>query len=646
MILFMLSCAALMTAATSAHAQENGFFFMERPKLGLGTSYEFEDETLKTPEAETKTTTHDFLETATIRTGGWLYHPNLMEYRFTFMPEWRQEIFEQSHTERRDTSVMAYDARATLLKRKPFSMDFFAYRNTRRLDLSTVQDTDFDNETWGTRLNFTNPTLPASIGFSSQKSSQSGFYGWDEDRNELQVDVRHNAGNSVTQLEMLYDDADRTTRTLYDSTDISSNALNTELTNTLFFTDDNRVRLDSLFYNNRAEYADADSDIWSASENLFWTHSRSLLTRYSINYNRNDFDSFVNEETALRAGLTHRLYDRLTTDLGGEAAFTDFSGGSEDLYRSNLGFTYNRPIPWGNVELGAGYTYDLTQRSGDQDIISTQEPHVLKIGEETLLREENILRQSILVTSITGATVYAENIDYRIQEIGPDVSISRSLLGSIADGQEVLIRYSYRIDASVDDARFGQDYRFDLDLWSFFYLTLAHGRLNQNVISGESLYDPIDDTRNSVRIRFDTDWTETQFFYEDQDRSNGNSIITRSVRQLINFRPLRNFYFNFSGDYGNRDFPDIDESEDFYSLGTNIGWTPRWWCTFSMVGLWDRVSGDHQDMVYTEIAPTVQLAYGVWTGTLSYRLGNQEDKKNGDSYRQQRIYLGITRSLW
>jgi len=608
-------------------ARAEGFFFIERPKLGLSTSYEFEEEKRTLPETETKTISHDMIEKATIDTKGWLYHENLMEYRFSFQPEWRQEKFEypdtqsdESPTNRRNSYILGYDTGAKLLKKKALSLDVFANRKTRQLDLSYIEDTDIESKTWGTRLNFTNSVLPASVGFTRRQASQTGFYNSDEDRDEVQVKVRHNIRKSVTELYILSDDTRRTTRTDTNFSNIESNTTNTELTNTFFFTGDEHLRLDSLLYLIQAEYDDVDIDTRLLSENFFWTHNKHLLTQYAFNYNRREVDDVDTEEKAFNAMLTHRLGETLTTNAGAGAAFSDFAEGSEDRYRGDLGFIYRHPIAWGSVELGAACDYAMTNRNGTGNIIPTDERHILRIGEEAVLKNETVVIESIVVTDTTGAIVYTKNIDYLVSEIGTEVRIRRSLLGAIADGQEVIVRYSYKIEAGYDDARFGQDYRIDVALWSFMYLNYTHRRLDQSIRDGEPPPNRADDTYNRARIRFDTGWWETRFEYEKQDRKSGSSTETKSISQLINLRTFRSLSVNFSAHYGRREYTDTHDKETFYTVGSEVSWTPEWWCTFTLVGLRNKISGDLQDMIYSEIAPKILLRYGVWTASVISRL--------------------------
>jgi hypothetical protein len=651
-IIFILLWFVFQPAVPQLYARDDGVFFIERPKLGLGGYYKLEYEERTTPNLKTKSTNQKFREKVTIETNGWIYHPNLTEFHLTLEPELQQETFRKNQvaatpTEsyRKDTSILAYDVGATLLKHKPVSLNIFANRKTGQIDFSNTPDSDIKSDTLGTRLHFNNPTLPVTIALIHRKFNETGFYQKEEDRDEAQIRIRHNAKKSVTHLNMLYYNTE-TTNTTFETTDISSKTMSTELTNAYFITDDNRVRLDSQIYNMRADYNSLDQNTWILSENLFWAHSKNLLTRYRADYNRREFSGFVNQETRLSAGLTHHLHDRLTTDLGAAAVFNKFDGGSEDLYKSNLSFIYRRPIDWGSIQLGAAYDYGITNRSGTEKIIPTEERLTLTTGTETFLNKENVDLGSIVVTDITGATVYTENIDYQVTMVGPNVSISRTLLGAIANGQQVNVHYSYQINEPYDDSRFGQKYRLSLALWSFLHLAYSHARIDQNILSGESPNDPLHDRSNTVRIGLVKKWSDTEFLYDNQDRTNGNSSITRSITQRINLRPARNYFLNLTGNIGDRDFTDLDEKERFYSFGSRVGWTPKPWCNLSLIYVRNKISGDRRDEIDSEFATTAQLIYGIWTGSVSYRLRDQDDQQNGNRLWRQELIIQFTRHLW
>jgi len=90
----------------------------------------------------------------------------------------------------------------------------------------------------------------------------------------------------------------------------------------------------------------------------------------------------------------------------------------------------------------------------------------------------------------------------------------------------------------------------------------------------------------------------------------------------------------------------LNEEERFYSLGTSIGWTPKSWCNLSLICLRNNISGDHRDELNTEYATTVKLRYGIWTGSVSYRLRDQDDKHYGNSLWRQELIFRLTRHLW
>ena len=134
--------------------------------------------------------------------------------------------------------------------------------------------------------------------------------------------------------------------------------------------------------------------------------------------------------------------------------------------------------------------------------------------------------------------------------------------------------------------------------------------------------------------------------YDQQDRSNGNSSITRSINQRFNLKLARTFFVTLFGNIGDREFPDLDEDEQFYSVGSSVSWTPRQWCYFSLNYLRNNVSGDRRDELDSEVATSIKLRYGIWTGGFTYRLRDQNDEQYGDSLWRQEMIFTLTRALW
>jgi len=643
----------MLSGASVRCAHGEGAFYMTRPKLGLGTFYRYEEEERTLSDSTTESTTHDMREYVTLQADGWVIHPNLMGYRLAIQPEWRQESFRKSplaaqeaQSPDRDSSVTAYDVKATFLEQKPLSLDLFSNRTTRQIDHTDLPDTDVETRSWGSRLRFTNAVLPVTASYTNSASDRTGFYTTEEDREILQISIRHLLKRSVSGLNILRDDTRKTMRITADATDVRSDTTNAEFNNTLFFSGDERVRLDSLVYLGRTELDDVRIDSRMVTEKFYWAIGKNLLTQYTLNFNRRKAGDVVTDERGGNALLTHHLGERLTTTFGVGVASVDFDGGGEDRYRSDLGFDYRQPLPIGSIDLSASYHYDRTNRDASGKEISTQSRVVLTTGDEAVLGAENIDPDSIVVTDVGGGVVFTEGVDYQVFEAGSEVRISRSLLGAIPDGEEVLVHYNYRVDSAYEDSRFGQDYRFDLSLWSFMSLTGIHRRLDQRILSGEPPSGRMDGTENSLYLRFDVGWSETRFEYAIRDRKSGDATTVKSVRELINVAAFRRLFLNLSGLYGERDFTDIHASETFYTYGADIRWQLAWWCQAGLIGRRNHISGDLQRMDYSEFSPKIQLTYGLWKASLVYRLTDQQDLGIDNRLWRQRFYFTLDRALW
>lgn len=635
-------------------APDSDHFFIQHPQVEIGLSAKLEEDKKQVQDTETTTTEYEFRESMTISTKGWVYHPDLMTFRLAFTPQWQQESFRRSQSpslstesdQSENATIMAFDTGATLFNEKPLSVDLFASRKAEQIDFSNIRDSDIDSQRWGARLNYASPILPTSLSFTHHRSDQSGFYRSIEDRNEARLTLQHLAARSVTRLSLVHDHADGTTYTALGDSDVRIRATSAELTNAFFITDEPGPKLDSRLYGIRSEYNALDYDTRQISENLYWPHTKNLQTRYFATYSDRRFDDSDQTETCLGAGLTHLFRDRLTTTFNTSATMSDFSDSGENLYHSDLGLRYRHPFPWGSIEFGAAYDYSVTNRRGGQNIIPTELRLTLSTGTDSYLNHDNIITDSIMITDISGTVMYTLNIDYTIETLGTDVRISRTLTGAIADGQQVMARYNYRLDAGFDDSRFGQSYQIHLNLWSFLFLTYNHDRLDQSIESGRAPYDSRKDVINTIRLGLVSKWSETRLLYQKQDRNNGNSMDTRSLEQLFNFRPVQNLFVNVTGGVGTRTYIESDVDEHFYSLGTSIGWTPKWWCHLSLNGIRNSTYNSGKEALDYQIAAKVRLTYGLWTASVVYRLRDQNDPGMDYGLWRQEALVTLSRRLW
>jgi hypothetical protein len=629
---------------TSENVRAAGFF-MQRPKLGMTLSYEFESEKRTGPDIDTDDSFHEFRQLLDIRTKGWAYHPAFAKYELGLQPTLSQKIEtreeEDDSRRSRNAFLPAYFADVTVLPLKPYSLHLFGKRYEDTTTSAFAATTDTDTNIYGGDLLFKNRILPTTFSYARTSIDQSGFFDSDEDRDDFRITTRHQKGRSDTQAYSTYSDSDRTT----DGTDTHVKTSNSELRNLFDITGKRKVMLNSFLTHRWSEQNSFDTSNLRWFEHLSWRHKKNLRTDYRLGYNEQETVDFKRKTPFFNAELQHLLYENLTTTLNGGGELNDFTGGSEDIYNMNLDFQYRRKIPWGWLNLNAGYDYNLAFRQGGEVSIQIiNEPHVLVTGLITLLDNENVDPASVVVTNTTGSIVYVENTDYILTAVNSFIQISRTTFGAIADGQAVLVDYRYRSDSDYDDAVFGQTYAVDFLLWSALRLYYRFGRANQNILSGTPPENRVDDTLHAAEVRYNLGWTDTQFTFEDTDRESGVSTRQWKTKQTFVYRPVNRLYFRLSGYYGQTFFKDQDgDTQDLYGLRTDLTWTPTRWSRFRMEAYQDRISGDIEDTVNSVGTASLDLYYRIWRGKIFYRFLDQDNRTTNQRRRRHTVFVELVR---
>lgn len=621
------------------------YFHIERPKLALEFSYEFEEEERDNPNFHTEDTSHEFREALELETEGWIYHPGLLIYTVGVRPEWEQRIEDRSEEGRESRSdfLEGYDVYATFLQYKPYTLNLFARRYETAVGSAFAKESETETDTYGASLLFKYPVLPTTLSYTHSDSSQTGFFVYDEDVDDFSLSMRHYVKSSDTRLNATYTDRERTTNVLTTTRVENSNNY---ITNYFDITGDRRKVLNSFLFYNWTDDDTGTTSTFRVSERFHWKHREDLRSDYEATYNNDRFEDFHSERLFGAAGLTHLLYENLTTTLRGDANLQDFNGGSENVYGGRLNFDYRRRIPWGMLNINIGQDYEIATREGTEKLIQViDESHVLTTGVVTLLDNENVDISSITVTDITGTIVYVENVDYTIAVIDSFVRISRTTFGAIANGQTVLVDYLYLSEPPFDDTTWGQSYGVNFDLWSALGLYYRFDRWKQQILSGPRPDNPIDDTTHTGEVRLDWRWSSTRLSYEDADLRSGVSTERWFAEENLTFRPAKGLFSLISGRFGETRFTDTDEKEEFYGLEARVDWVPTRWSKLRLEGFWENISGDIEETVNTGVSSTLELYYRIWSGKLTYTFLDEDDQLNDDRRTNHYLLFQIRREL-
>ena len=340
-----------------------------------------------------------------------------------------------------------YFADATILDPKPYTFYLFGSRTNSVVRSAFAASSDVTTDSYGADLRLKYKILPTTFGYKHVDLDQSGFFDRQDVRDDYRVSARNISGRSNTSLNAIYSDSEQTNEG--NTTNLTTS--NGTLQNTFDIAGNRKISLNSVLTYRLSDTDFSDSSGVRWNEFLNWRHTDKLRTNYNFTYDRSETGDFDSEITSFGAQLTHLLYENLTTTLGGNASFNDFSGGQENSYGPRLDFLYQRKIPKGTLSLNSGWDYQITTREGGDTLVPViDEPQTLFTGVVTLLDNDNVdLNSPIVVTDITGTRVFVEDQDYRIIPRDSFVQIERNVSGAIADGQTVLVDYSFFSDPSL-----------------------------------------------------------------------------------------------------------------------------------------------------------------------------------------------------
>jgi len=629
--------------SNNASAEYGGrSYLIERPQLALDLTYDFESEKREGPFIATKNSSHALKEKVDLQTAGWGFHPAFLTYTLGLSPEWEQTV-EKSDPGRRvahDSFLLGYSLDLTLLPYKPVTLSLFGRRQRSVLTSSLAGRSETESDTYGATLMLKNRMLPTMLAYVHTMLDQTGFFDSEESRDEVRLQTRHEEKSNDTNLAATYTALDRTSQ----GTTIHTENFAGGAQNSYRITPDRRMLL-----NSGLNYRWSESDLYrssgiSLSESLNWKHTRNFSTNYQLTYTGDASGDTRVDTTSASAGFSHLLYENLTTSASGRGSH---SSRGENIYGGNLNFGYQRRIPWGTLYANTGHDYTVTTRSiGEEFLPVIDEAHILRTGDVTLLNNRNVELSSIVVTSADRSIVYLLDTDYRIEILGTSVRISRAPFGAIAEGQTVLVNYTYLSNPAFDDATYAQSYGAGLYLWSAWRIDYRYSNSKQDFLSGI----PPDVLNETTTQTLDTDlawrWTTTRLTWEDTESTAGVSLRWWRASENLSFRPGDEVFLALSGNYGETTLKETNSVEKFFGFGSQLQW--RWsnWSKLSIEGSYAKTDGTSNRTVDKAAAARLEWVYGIWSGEFSYRFLNEEDRIGDQSRNRHSAYAAIKRTLY
>jgi len=630
----------LLSLSRPGHCQWP-LFYMERPTATLDSRYEVDEEERRGPfieQTRKSTTTREKLE---LRTRGYVYHPALLVYSIGLRPEFKRQHTETTGTDipKDDAKFLGYFVDMTVLQLKPYTVNLFASKERGDFKTSLAPDVATESSLFRGRLLLKYPILPTTVTLERSESRYENFFSSLEKADTARIESSHKTDASRTAFK---------TESVRQTRSIGASGFTTERSDTTIsniYTPKRGLTLTSSarLGTNSSELFDFTTT--NVSAGLALRHTEKFSARYDLRLDKREGKDFSSDSRSASAGLTHLLYENLTTSLNAFGTQSRLSAGDLDAYGGNLSFFYRRRIPWGylSVNLGRSGRIEDDRRTG---AFTEVRGETLNLTGTTaaLLTNTNADVPSIVVTNAAETIIYVENIDYVVSVVGRSVAIARTPFGGIADGQQVLVNYRYQALPPAKTAITTDNFGFDLSLWSSLRLYYQRGRSKQKLLSDTRSFEPFDDTVERVGGELHWKWSTTRVEVEDRDTTR-TPTKHRMAQQVLSFQPTRDLSFGFSVDYSELTLKETGDVTQSSGARANLRWRPSPTAWLSVEALAQRSRGRVQDTDRKGLTAVYEWTYFAWQPSLRYLLLDERNGLTGDALKRQTLLFQVRREF-
>ena len=422
-----------------------------------------------------------FQETLGIATAGALFDERIAQFDIMARYGLSQEGFTETGpgrglSDRPHGDVLEYDINLNFLPRGTLSGNAYAQRLTSRVPRTFLPSLDRSLERYGGGLYLNSPTFPMRLTFDhtwEELTSRTRDLNDDEQRGENQF--RYEGTWQISQKQSLrieYEYADRHERYSGSRTSFDTTRNYLTLNHVLRFGPQDRSSWETLA-RIQDESGDLARDNAEVSTRLRLQHTDSFSTNYAAQFLRDSFQELTTETVRGEAGFTHQLRDLLTTTVQ-LYGLQQQANANADLceWGALVNTSYAQDNALGRLSANLAYNHTSTEtRNGDRGGIVIGESVTFRDPLPAYLAQTDVDLLSLVVTDANRSRTYLPVRDYVALKIGRYTALHRVPTGQIADGQTVLVTYTYRVldDYSVRrerfDVRVQQDFKSGLSAY-------------------------------------------------------------------------------------------------------------------------------------------------------------------------------------
>ena len=632
-LIYALSCLG----PQEIHAEQ--LFRIRRPTIELQMIYEDEEEQQSTPFSGSDQHTTVFRPRLDITTDGWIYEPDLFKFAIGLQPESKREVSEAEGGFDRtvDSTFLGYFLDATILQAKPYTFRLFTSQSRDEFDSSLSADSVTKSRVTRATLLLHDIKVPTKITYENRDVDYENMFSFNDASEIIRVQAEHQTEVSRTAIRSEYLRQDRKTN----ASGFTIDRWDASLTNRYEFQQKSHLFSSVSAIDSSSELF--DTRIFALAERVNLQHRPKLRSHYDARFDRREEGDFTSSAFDVAAGVAHQLYDNLSTSFDLRADDNRFTDGRIKLYASEFDLHYKREIPWGSVELDNGYEYRL--EDNDIDAVSTEvlsESHVLIGSVPVFLDNFNVDIASIVVTNLTVTIIYQEGFDYVVNRVGDAVTIERAAFGLIADGEGVLVSYSFVPNLPFEFSRTTIRYGTALNLGRAARIFYQGRRVTEDLKSGTEPAGLGNSTEQRAGGEVRWKWSKTRVDYEDRD-SIRTPLSRWRVQESVSFRMGDRWSAGGSLSYSETDLKEGNEATTDRGVLGNIRWRIAGWGDLEVKALSRELVGSSQDSISQGITAQLRWRYGAWRGIVRYEDLSDSDDITGLTRDRRRASLQVSR---
>ena len=294
----------------------------------------------------------------------YIYNPFLLSYTLALEPEYRWQKYAVSgRTSDTKEWVLNGRATATLLSAKPFATSFTVSHTRQEVQADFFNSQTMDLQSWGVQSGYRDGPVPVTVTFEQSEEDRTGNnQEFITDQLKLNLHAKNDRQNGdITILDYQFNRYQNQSLGGNGSYSRQSRSHHVQLTDVERF---KKSTLSSLFNFSELEA----SSLATTSMNAFFNYNLGLTPRLSNYYTYSVSNSFSDGynawQNSVTAGLTHQLYDSLSSNLSFRGSTTDNRSAGATLrsssYGTGLALSYNKRLgAWGNLAISSSASLDM-----------------------------------------------------------------------------------------------------------------------------------------------------------------------------------------------------------------------------------------------------------------------------------------------